>query len=68
MNSYDTRLSQVVKHLAAARIASLTDTMSMGMMDERAYRYAAGQIAGMREISTLFDEAVKQIEGNEEKK
>lgn len=65
-NSYDTRLSQLVKHLATLEIDRLKETMSMGMMDERVYRYAAGQIAGLRAITGLFDEAVKQIEGKQE--
>lgn len=67
MNSYDTRLSQVVKHLAKERVEALKETMSAGMMDERSYSRHAGIIAGLREIEGLFDEAVKQIEGKETK-
>lgn len=65
--SYDTRLSQLVKQLAVLEIERLKDTMSMGMMDERAYRFTAGQIAGLRAINGLFDEADRQIEGREDK-
>lgn len=67
MNSYDTRLSQLVKQNAALRVETHKETMAAGMMDERTYRFTAGRIAGLRDIADLFDEAVKEIEGGKDK-